>query len=201
MASNKKPSNLEVKKKMVYLNRELTSEEKKSDDPRYVRGAFPEPDMADYPDMADHHIESDDFRMYLEPDEGKLCISIMPGYQEIGELYINIQFEGSKGKREYCMNGQNDLLLNSSVWLKEIVGEFIGHWDVDIAATPCPKTDVKVEVDLAAAILEEMLDVNHPLNILHKKVETGVASNVLKETMNVVNEIHPRNEISHRIQT
>jgi len=159
---------LKTRKKVIYWDRQLTPKEQNSTDPRYVQGT------PEGPKMVDETIKADEVRMPLNKDEGNLCIGVRAGNSQIGELYVNVQFEGPKGQADLCMAGQNDLFLHSSEWLKEIFSQFPDNWEVDIEAEPCPKTKIKLQIDQAAQVLEGNLTL---LAIPNKVLNPVVVSN------------------------
>ena len=155
---------------------QLSAEEQQ--DPRFAQGS-PEPDMRNT------DIEDDDYRMRLEDNTGNLCIGIQPG-DELGEMIINIQFEGKKSRWNQCMTGQNGLLLHASHWLADILGDLDedGDWEITLEAKPCPNADVVLELDAASQILEQQQTVEHALNDL--QVQTGdVTVEVSQENLSV----------------
>jgi hypothetical protein len=117
------------------------------------------------PGMVDKKIEADEERMKLVPGEGNICIGIQPGDQ-LGELYINVQYEGPKGMTDLCMKGQNNLLVTASDWLKDIFSEFDGDWDVTVEGVPCPKTSLNLAINEATHVLDNSLDLESALNIV-----------------------------------
>lgn len=161
---------LKTRKKIIYWDRPLTDQEQASTDPRYVQGT------PKGPKMLDKTIKADEVRMPLNKDEGNLCIGVRGGSNQIGEIYVNVQFEGPKNQADICMAGQNELFLQSSDWLKEIFGEFQANWEATIEAEPCPKTAIKLKIEQATQVLEGNLTLEKALSET-KHEENVVISN------------------------
>ena len=105
-------------------------------------------------DLADHDIEKPENRESYPEDQGQICLSIRPGTQ-LGQLYLNVQFEAKTGSSERCMQGQNEYLKNTAEWLKEILTELGGHWDIALDGLPCPKTPaIPIKLAEAAGVLQ-----------------------------------------------
>ena len=104
-------------------------------------------------EMPNRSLEADDLRNRLKDNEGWLCVGVQPG-SELGEVYVNVQFEGPKGKYDVCMAGQNHVLTTAASWLEEAIGELGGEYDVAIESEPCPKATVPVAIETTARILE-----------------------------------------------
>ena len=153
-----------VMEKKIYLERELTQKEKNAKDVHYFKGKLPGPDMVN------REIEGDNARRGLKDKEGHLCVSVQPG-NELGELHVSVQFEGPKGKYDLCMEGQNDLLLKSGEWLKEILSNFDLDWDVTIEAQPCPKASVELNINGAAKIFNPVSNENSQENLVISRIQ------------------------------
>lgn len=106
-------------------------------------------------EMPDRSLEADDVRVWLKDNEGYLCIGIQPG-AELGEIFVNVQFEGPKGQYNRCMDGQNQALATTSAWMEEIIGSLGGEYTAEIESEPCPKATTPVAIEHASAILESV---------------------------------------------
>lgn len=146
MSSNQ-PKKFQVKKKVVYSDRQPTAQEE-ADDVIYQKDG----ELAK-PDMVNHAIENPKERERIPRGKGNICISIQAG-DTLGDLSFNVQFEGKRGDYDFCVHEHNELLLGVSDWLQELLGQFEGDFDVTLESKPCPKTDVRVALDLAERILE-----------------------------------------------
>lgn len=93
----------------------------------------------------------------LGDNEGNLCIGVQPGEEVLGEYYLSIQFEGPSGKRKICMNGQNELLRDTSADLAKIMDALGFTAEVTIDAEPCPAPEAPpLQVIEAAQNLEQV---------------------------------------------
>ncbi len=112
-------------------------------------------------ELVDHEIEAHCYRKGFEADEGVFCVTIQPG-DELGQLHVNVQFEGPIHNYEFCMDNQNDVLLNVAEWLRDfLVGEegLGGDFVVDLDGAPCPEAEQRLVVDLAARVISRELEV------------------------------------------
>ena len=142
--------NFQVKEKSIYSDQEPTPEE-------VAAGVIYQPeDDLPRPEMVNKEIEDPEEREKIPKGEGNICISIQPG-EELGELTFNVQFEGRRGDYDFCVENHNELLLHVSDWIGELLSELGTDFDVFIDSKPCPKTEQRVEVDLAAQILEKKM--------------------------------------------
>lgn len=83
----------------------------------------------------------------------KLCISLKPG-KRLGQVHVCVQYEAAKGERNSCIEGQNDLAIAVSEWMRDVLGEANGQWDVQIEAVPCEKADVPNNAPAVARTVE-----------------------------------------------
>jgi hypothetical protein len=86
---------------------------------------------------------------------GMMSVSIEPG-DELGELFINTQYEAVPGEHDACQRGQNQLLLDGSAWLRELlekISQPLVDWDVEIYPVPCQQTRVPVPVERAIDVV------------------------------------------------
>jgi len=110
------------------------------------------------PDMKNAEIEATKVRRRLAEDIAKICVAVMPGDEHIGDVYVNVQFEGRKGLHDPCMQGHNELLTGTARVLKDIFDELGGDWEATLASQPCPTTSVSVALQRAQTALEVGLD-------------------------------------------
>lgn len=110
------------------------------------------------PEMVDLAIEDPKERIRIPDGEGNLAISIQPG-KGLGEIYLNVQFEGPYGQYDFCLAGHNNLLLQTSQWLHEFLGELAADFDVELTSEPCPYPEQRV------ALVETI----HRLQGIHKR--------------------------------
>ena len=109
------------------------------------------------PDLVDYDIQDGPKRLRLKKGEGLISIAVQAGDAAIGDLYVNIQYEGPKGQPDLCMAGQNALLESASEWLHRLLEELApedGGWNLRIDAQPCPKATVGLRLDRAVQRLE-----------------------------------------------
>jgi hypothetical protein len=172
---------INVTRKAVYLDRELTDEEKQSSEVHHVRGPRPGPDLTD------GDIESRAHRIHIPADQGEVCITIEPSTEHLGQLYVNIQFEGryekptgaddDRRRHDSCQHGQNRVLVSSSRWLEELLAQISAagvRWDVALDARPCPGATVPVALEAAVAALHGVA------------VDTAVAHGTTVENLNQI---------------
>jgi len=100
-------------------------------------------------DLVDRRIEDKRLRERLKEDEGNISITVLPG-ERLGELSINVQFEGKSGAHEICLQEQDDLLQHTAEWLSEILSDFGCDFEAEIEALPCPHAEARLRIDLAA---------------------------------------------------
>jgi hypothetical protein len=140
---------LKVTGKRIYLDREPSSEER-------AAGVVYQPDgRLSQPDLVNTRIEDAGTRARIPAGQGNICISIAPG-DELGELTFNVQFEGRRGDYDFCLDHHNKLLQDVAQWLQDILAAFGTQFEVELESRPCPKTEKRVALDLAAQILEDI---------------------------------------------
>jgi hypothetical protein len=111
------------------------------------------------PDLVDREMEDREYRTrrIKEADQGLLCVSIEPGEEHLGELYVNTQFEAQVGEYDRCQTAQNRVLIRNSGWMKDILAEISAEeveWQADFFARPCPHAHVPVALERAEHVLE-----------------------------------------------
>jgi hypothetical protein len=136
--------NIRISARVVHVaGRELNEVERGSKDVTYAQGEL------GGPDVHDARLESHTLRRGLQGREGKLCIGVRGG-EELGELYIALQFEGpidtGGGEPDLCMAGQNALLGDASDWIAEVLGRLDAEFEGVIEAQPCPKARTPLAV-------------------------------------------------------
>src|SRR5207237_825267 len=82
-------------------------------------------------------------RSALKEHEGDIAIIVESG-EELGDIKIALQYEGEKGKHKQCLSEQGSLLVEASVWLKDIYSEFDGYFTVEMVSHPCPHGDSRL---------------------------------------------------------
>lgn len=105
------------------------------------------------PELIDRAIEDREERRQIPANGGLISITVLPG-DEVGQLAVNVQFEGPYGDYDLCLENQGDLLKAASTWLGELLKELGGEFDIRIVAKPCPNTDKRLPLKHAAALLE-----------------------------------------------
>jgi hypothetical protein len=108
------------------------------------------------PQLVDSAIEDPKVRENLAPNAGKISITVMAG-EELGQVSINVQFEGKRGRYDFCLQNQGELFEAASGWLGELLAELGGDFDVRIEAKPCPHTEERLPLRRAANILERQV--------------------------------------------
>jgi|GEM_PF-3846965 len=162
----------------IYVDRPLTPEEKV--DGKFVQGTAPGPDLVN-PEIVEHEHRRD-----LDTGEGIICIAVRPG-ETLGELYVNVQFEGQIGKYEDCMAGHNRLLLQASDWLRGALEQLLPQdatVDVELVASPCPDAKTRPPVENAALTILEG-------RIVYTTSTTNVSRNVNTSTLRNQQEQQP----------
>jgi hypothetical protein len=109
-----------------------------------------------HPEMINTEIQDRAMREAIPSGMGKISVSIQPGAR-LGQLVINVQFEGRRGHYDFCVNEHNRLLLEVGDLVQEILGELGGYFDVKLCSLPCPQASQPVTLDLAAGIIEQRL--------------------------------------------
>lgn len=136
-----------VIEKTVYSDREPTPDETAAG-VTYARGG-----VLAAPDLADKAIQDERIRQGLKRDQGNISITVLPG-ERLGELTVNVQFEGKSGERDLCIGQQDALMQEAGDWLESILGGFGCDFRASIRALPCPKAEARLHVDLAAKRLQ-----------------------------------------------
>jgi hypothetical protein len=103
--------------------------------------------------LKDAELESSERRAGFDEKEGLLSFQVEPG-DELGELTISIQFEGTKGAHASGVKHQLKHLEQATDWLRELLGELEAPWDVDLVSVPCAKTEEPFDVRRVQARLE-----------------------------------------------
>lgn len=127
------------------------------DPPRAEVRFHPDESAPPGPDLVDYEIQDERFRERLDEREGWISIAVCPGEEKIGELYVNVQFEGPRGDPDRCMGEQNMLLQEASVWLKEFLEKMSpegAKWNLRFDAQPCPKSTVALAIDEVVNVLD-----------------------------------------------
>jgi hypothetical protein len=169
---------MNVLEKTIHINRPSNAQEKESADIEYSQGQFP------HEDMIDKRIESPENRETLNDGEGEIAITVQAG-DKLGELSFNIQFEGPRKQYDFCMQGQNELLLNTCDWLRDILGEFAVDFDIKIEAKPCPMAEQTLEIDNAALVLEKKITALTALTQYRQRITERVRA---RERQGIVHE-------------
>lgn len=156
---------LSVAEQKVYITkRSLREDERSTDEVEYIEGGIEGPG----PRLRDETIESRTYRSkYTSPGEGMICISVEPG-DELGQIVVNIQFEGPAGQHDQCIRQQNGILKEASEVLAEFFGEMGADFQVRIGSVPCP--DAMEKINLAAVV-----------NRLEGRVEDAVRHDLKRE--------------------
>jgi hypothetical protein len=165
--SSTQPKKFQVKKKVVYSERQPTAQEQAANVIYQKDGELAKPEMVN------RAIEDPEVRSKIPLGKGNICISIQAG-DTLGDLSFNVQFEGRRGEYDFCVHEHNELLLGVSDWLQEILGQFEGNFDVTLESKPCPKTDVRVALDLAERILERQTNLQQTRHELKPEITVTV---------------------------
>src|ERR1017187_8437528 len=115
--TTKKRNNIEVTGTKVHSDRVPTQAESAAG-VEYVNDTQLKED-----DLIDARIENPVLRVSLGKNEGNISITVLPG-EHLGELSINVQFEGKSGEHEICLKEQDTLLQEAADWLNEILSDF-----------------------------------------------------------------------------
>jgi hypothetical protein len=105
------------------------------------------------PELVDKAIEDPETRSRLASNQGEISITVVAG-DELGQVSINVQYEGKRGLYDVCLQNQGELFEVASGWLGEFLGELGADFEVEIEAKPCPKTAKRLPLKQAAANLE-----------------------------------------------
>ena|ERR1700683_1916253 len=103
-------------------------------------------------ELVDEGIQDEEVRSKLRANDGCISITVVPGI-ELGQVAINVQFEGKQGLHDLCLQNQGDLLEAASGWLAEVLAELGADFNVRFEAKPCHKTDKRLPLKRAAEIL------------------------------------------------
>lgn len=133
---------IEVASKKVFSNRDATPDEQAAGVEYISGGSLREPDLID------RDIEDGSVRSKLDKDQGNIAITVLPG-ENLGQLSVNVQFEGKSGEREICLQEQDKLLQEAAVWLEDILSDFGCDFKADIEALPCPHAVARLQIGLA----------------------------------------------------
>ncbi|MBN1138316.1 MAG: hypothetical protein JXM73_17135 [Anaerolineae bacterium] len=167
---------IQVDSKVVYSKRKATKEEEAS-------GVVYQPDgCLSRPELVNRTIEDRKVRAAIPEGAGRICISIQPG-EKLGQMCFNVQFEGRReeGRPElydFTADRHNELLLAVSDWLQSLFGELGTDFVADLESSPCPETDHRIFLDLAAQVLDRSVSVSLAKNELDVQVD---AQNLVKE--------------------
>lgn len=144
---NESEPRLKVTEAVIYLDREPTEAEEAAG------VAYRPGGQLSQPDLVNRKIEDAGERARIPAGEGNISITIAPG-DELGELSFNVQFEGRRGDYDFCLQHHNELLEQVSDLLAEILSDFGADFEVKLESLPCPKTELRVQLDLTQQILE-----------------------------------------------
>jgi hypothetical protein len=136
-----------VTSKKIYSDKDPTEDERIAGVEYVKNGGLAEPELVD------KRIENEVLRMRLPKDEGNISITVMPG-ERLGQMSVNIQFEGKSGEREFCLKEQDTLLQHAADWLNDILSDFGCDFKARIESLPCPHAEARLQIDLAARRLE-----------------------------------------------
>ena len=90
-----------------------------------------------HPETVDKEIEDSEYRSKLPVDAGNISITVL-ALEELGDISVNIQFEGKRGLYNECLRNQSELLDAASGWIGEFLEQLGGDFDIVIEAKPCP---------------------------------------------------------------
>lgn len=138
-------SKLNVKSKKVYLRHRSSESQIKDVYPDLT----PEDILENYQHITNLAIEGHSNRKHFSGDEGDICISVKAG-EALGDISVNIQFEGKIHAYDTCTEQQNAILQSASTWLSDAMGTlFEDKYDVDMVVLPCPNASKPVEIEQA----------------------------------------------------
>ncbi len=109
-------------------------------------------------ELVDAEIESEEYReqnLDAKLKEGILCITVAPG-DALGEVAVNVQFEGAVGQWDECVGRQGAVLADSLAWLRDFFSQ-LGDFDASISASPCPKADPVVRIAAIDTVVEQQI--------------------------------------------
>ncbi len=116
----------------AFLPRAVNEREAADPHVEYIHGSCPGTEMKS------QVLESDEVRKGLKETEAYLHIAVLPG-EALGEIFVNVQYEGQKGLTEQCMKGQNDMAAAVADFVGEVLGQAEGHWEYALDSQPCSK--------------------------------------------------------------
>ena len=131
---------------------------------RWLAASIPQPDRPPR-DLADRALENRATRQTKINDAeakapgaalGILCVTIEPG-DELGELYLNTQFEARPGDYEGCQAGQNELAKAGAGWLRDLIQRIApagAEWTIDIHSEKCKEAQTEPPVETLIRVLE-----------------------------------------------
>lgn len=132
-----------IEKIVVYSALEPTPEEQRD-------GIVYQPDgELTHPELIDEVIEDKKFRSGMLPNAGNISITVLAG-EELGDISVNVQFEGKHKLYDQCLRNQGDLFDAASVWLGDLLEELGGDFDIVIEAKPCPHTGERLPLKHSA---------------------------------------------------
>lgn len=145
-----KKANLSVEKIIIWNLNESNGDPA----PMLPEGIEPELREGDGPDdgynLKDRRIADETYRSKsLQKGEGVLSIALAAGDSQIGDIFVNVQFERHSGESEACVAEHNALVLASSDWLSCIFGEIAteeAEFGVSIDVEPCPKQSFGINI-------------------------------------------------------
>lgn len=147
-----------VVQKVVYAKDSPTEAEKNANVVYRSEGTLSKPELVN------REIEDAEVREGIPRGDGKISISIEPG-DELGDLSLNVQFEGKRGDYDFCMENHNQLLLHVSEWMNEFLKELDSDFEFILESKPCTETTQRVELDLAAQILQGNKSLKQSLSV------------------------------------
>lgn len=110
-------------------------------------------DLPTVPVEAD--LEDRNLRMPFRAGEGFLQISVKPGSERLGEIQIEIQFEGEVGKPAQCGHEHSEHFLAEMARLEDILEEILdadADFECQIAALPCPAVPIELKEERGIVI-------------------------------------------------
>jgi hypothetical protein len=149
---------IRVGRKRVLSNKTATTAEREAGVTYDSQGTLP----AD--DLIDQVIEDEKVRIKLDRDEGNISVTILPG-DRLGDLCVNVQFEGKSGERELCLQEQDMLLQHASEWLADLLDEFGCDFEASFDARPCPHAAARLQIDRAARLLTREHAIEHKIDL------------------------------------
>lgn len=117
------------------------------------------------PELKDTEIEEPRVRAGLNRDEANICISVQPGEEELGQIFICAQHEGKKGLTDECMRGQNNLAESIGDWLNDLFEDSPQPWTFKIHAEPCPDAQEPFRAIQIASRIEGRREIERDWNL------------------------------------